>query len=90
MLQSLAAEIVYCYKRARLAREKSERAINDEFRKEFHAAEGRWLAVALSYERQHQLSRTIDEFDRRKKEGAITRMLREHRSAFDPEDVRAR
>jgi hypothetical protein len=60
MLQSLAAEIVHCYERARLAREKAERAINGEFRAEFHAAEGRWLAL-----RQHQLSRTIHEFDRR-------------------------
>ena len=87
MLQNLAAEIIHCYERARLAREKAERAVNDEFRDEFYAAEGRWLALALSYERQHQLSRTLDEFDRRRKAGAITRMLREHRRVFDPEDI---
>ena len=84
---NLAAEIIFCYERARLAREKAEAAINDDFRAEFLAAEGRWLALALSYERQHQLSRTIDEFERRRKEGAITRLLREHRRTFDPDDI---
>jgi hypothetical protein len=87
MLQNLAADIINCYERARQAREKAERASNDEFRAEFHAAEGRWLALALRYERQHQLSRTLDEFDRRRKAGAITRMLQEHRRVFDPSDI---
>ena len=48
MLQNLAAEIINCYERARQAREKAQRAINDEFRAEFLAEEGRWLALALS------------------------------------------
>jgi hypothetical protein len=87
MLQSLPAEIISCYERARRAREKADRAINDEFRAEFLAAEGRWLALALSYERQHQLSRTVAEFDRRRRARGITRTLREQRLAFDPEDV---
>jgi hypothetical protein len=43
MLQSLAADIMNCYERARQAREKAERAINAEFRAEFLAAESRWL-----------------------------------------------
>lgn len=48
MLQNLAAEIINCYERARQAREKAERATSLEFRAEFYAAEGRWLALALS------------------------------------------
>jgi hypothetical protein len=87
MLQNLAAEIINCYERARQAHEKAERAINEDFKAEFLAAEGRWLALAVSYERQHQLSRTLDEFDRRRKAGAITRMLREQRHVFDPDDI---
>ena len=87
MLQNLAAEIINCYERARQAREKADRAINREFKAEFLAAEGRWLALALSYERQHQLSRTIAEFDRRRKAGAITLTLREQGLAFDPDDI---
>jgi hypothetical protein len=51
MLQNVAAEIVTCYERARLAREKSERAINKECKAEFLAAEDHWLGLALSYER---------------------------------------
>jgi hypothetical protein len=87
MLQNLAADIINCYERARLAREKAKRAINSEFRAEFLAAEGRWLALAQSYEKQHRLSRTIVEFDRRKKAGAITLTLRERGIAFGPDDV---
>jgi hypothetical protein len=87
MLQNLAAEIINCYERARQAREKADRAINNEFKVEFLAAEGRWLALAHSYERQHQLSRTVREFDRRRNAGAITRMLWERRHAFDPDEI---
>src|SRR5262249_53195484 len=87
MLQNLAAEIIHCYERARQAREKAELAINDEFRADFLAAEDRWLALACSYERQHQLSRTVREFDRRKNANAITRMLWERRRAFDPDEI---
>ena len=43
VLQNLAAQIINCYERARQAREKADRAINDEFRAEFYAAEGRWV-----------------------------------------------
>jgi hypothetical protein len=46
MLQNLAAEIINCYERARLAREKAERAINDDFKADFLAAEDRRLALA--------------------------------------------
>lgn len=87
MLQNLAAEIINCYERARLAREKAERAINDDFKADFLAAEGRWLALAHSYELQHRLSQTVAEFDRRRKAGAITRMLPKQGVAFDPDDV---
>src|SRR6516164_4181517 len=87
MLQNLAAEIINCYERARLAREEAERASNDDFKADFLAAEGRWLALAHSYELQHRLSRTVAEFDRRRKAGAITRMLREQGAAFGPVDV---
>jgi hypothetical protein len=87
MLENLAAEIIHCYERARQAREKAKVASSDEFRADFIAAESRWLALAYSYERQHQLSRTVSEFDRRRKAGAITRMLREQGGAFDPDVV---
>jgi hypothetical protein len=72
------------------AREKAELATHAAFRADFLAAESRWLALAHSYERQHRLSRTVTEFDRRRKVGAITRMLRERGGgAFEP-DVIAR
>jgi hypothetical protein len=87
MLQNIAAEISNCYERARQAREKAERAINDEFRADFLAAERRWLALANSYDLQHRLSRTIAEADRRRKAGAVTRMLREQGIALDPDGV---
>jgi hypothetical protein len=87
MLQNLAAEIINCYERARQAREKAERAINDNFRADFLAAERRWLALANSYDLQHRLARTVAEFDRRRNVGAITRTLEEQGVAFDPDDV---
>jgi hypothetical protein len=85
MLENMTAEIIHCYERARLAREKAERALNDGFKAEFIEAEKRWLALAYSYERQHQLSRTVAEFARRRNAGVIVRMLREQGGAFDPE-----
>lgn len=85
MLQNLAAEIVYCYERAQQAREKAKRAISDSLRTDLLEAEQRWMALAHSYERQHQLSRTVAEFARKRKDGAIVRMLREQGAAFDPE-----
>jgi hypothetical protein len=87
MLQNLAAEIINCYERAQQAREKAERATNDSFKADFLAAEGRWLALALSYERQHQLSRTVAEFDRRRKVSSIALTLREQGLALDPDEV---
>jgi hypothetical protein len=87
VLQNLAAEIINFYERARQAREKAERAVNDDVKADFLAAEGRWLELAHSYELQHRLSRTVAEFDRRRKAGAITRMLREQGRAFDPDVV---
>ena len=86
MLQNVAAEIITCYERARLAREKSERAINKESKAEFLAAEDHWLGLALSYERQHALSRTVAEFDRRRKLARSLGRFRA-RSAFDPDDL---
>jgi hypothetical protein len=87
MLQNLAAEIIHCYERARQAREKAELAANDEFKADFLEAEGRWLALAHSYGRQHALSRTVIEFDRRRNAGAITRVLREQRGVFEPDVI---
>lgn len=87
MLQNLSAEIIHCYERARKAREKAERARDEKFKAEFLASESRWLALAHSYERQHQLSRTVAEFARQKNVGAITRMIREQGGAFDPEVI---
>jgi len=87
MRQNLAAEIINCYERARQARQKAEVAINEEFKTDFLAAEGRWLSLAYSYEGQHRVSRTIAEFDRRARAGAINRVLREHGGAFEPDDI---
>jgi hypothetical protein len=85
MVQNLAAEIINCYERARLARERAEHT-NDDFKADFLAAERRWLVLALTYEHQHRLS-SIAGFDRLRKAGAITRTLLEQGVAFDPDDV---
>ena len=74
MLQNVAAEIIHCYERARQAREKADLA-----------AESRWLALAESYEQYR--SRTISGFEPPRKADAITRMLREQRGTFDPDDA---
>jgi hypothetical protein len=73
VLQNLAAEIINCYERARQARDKAERASDAKFKADLLAAERRWLALAESYERQHQLLRTIDELDRRRSKSSISR-----------------
>ena len=86
MLQNLDAEISDCYERARRARERAELAINNEFKGDFLAAEGRWLALALSYESRAATSAFV-ELDRRRKVGSITLMLREQGLALDPEAV---
>jgi hypothetical protein len=87
LLQTLAAEVIRCHERARQARQRAERAINDQLKSDLLAAEGRWLALALSYERQHQLSRTVADFDEHRKAGAITLTLRERRMALGFYDV---
>src|SRR5262245_8186268 len=69
------------------AREKAQRAINDTFKADFLDAESRWLALANSYEQQQRLSRTVTEFDRRRKADAISRMLRDQRGSFDPDAI---
>jgi hypothetical protein len=84
LLQTLATEVIKCHQRARQARQKAERAINDQLKADLLAAEGRWLALALSYERQYQLSRNVDEH---RKAGAITLTLRERRMALGLYDV---
>jgi hypothetical protein len=83
LFQTLAGEVIRCHERARQARQKAERATSDQLRADLLAEEGRWLALALSYERQHQLSRT----DEHRKAGAITLMLRERRMALGLYDV---
>jgi hypothetical protein len=85
MVQNLAAEIVKCYERARLAGERAERANND-FKADFLAAERRWLVLAQTYEHQHRLS-SIAGFDRLRKAGAISRTLLEQGVTLDPDDV---
>jgi hypothetical protein len=87
VLPNVAAEITSCYECARQAREKAEIALYDELKAEFLAAESRWLALARSYEQQHQTSRTVAEFDRRGSVGAITRLLGEGGGAFDSAEV---
>ena len=86
MLQNLDAEISECYERARRARERAELAINNEFKGDFLAAEGRWLTLAVSYELRAATS-AFAEFDRRREVGSITLMLREQGLAVDPEAV---
>ena len=83
LLQTLDAEVIRCHERARQARQRAARAVNDQLKADLLAAEGRWLALALSYERQHQLSRT----DENQKAGAITLTLRERRMALGLYDV---
>ena len=68
--------------RARQARELAGRALNDRFKADFVAAERRWMTLAHDYERQHQLSRTLGEFARRRKVRAIARIMREQDVAF--------
>ena len=69
------------------AREKAERAINEEFKADLLPAESRRMAPALSCEQQHRLSRMIAKFDRRRKANAITGMLRQQGVTFDPDDI---
>jgi hypothetical protein len=69
------------------AREKAERAINEEFKADFLAAESRRITFALSYEQHHRLSRTIAGFDRRRTANAITGMLRQQGVTFDLDDI---
>jgi hypothetical protein len=87
VLQNLPAEIVYCYERARQAREKAECAATEALRTDFLAVANGWLLLAHSYEHQHRLSRTVSEFERRRNVGAITRMLREQGGVFDPDEI---
>jgi hypothetical protein len=87
LLQTLAAEVIKCHERALQARQRAEGAINDRLKADLLAAEGRWLALALSYERQHRLTRTAAEFDEHRKAGAITLTLRERRMALGLYDV---
>jgi hypothetical protein len=87
MLQNAVGEIIHCYERAQQAREKAKRAINEELRAESLAAEKRWMALAQSYERHSELTRTVAEFVRRRNLSAIGRMIQERGSAFDPEAI---
>jgi hypothetical protein len=87
LLQTLAAEVIRCHERALQARQKAERATDDQLKADLLAAEGRWLALALSYERQHRLTRTAAEFDEHGQAGAITLTLRERRMALGLYDV---
>jgi hypothetical protein len=59
-------------------------AISAEYKAEFLAAERRWLALAESHAFQQRLSRTVAEFDRRRRAGPITRMLQGTGGAFEP------
>src|SRR5262249_2487392 len=83
LLQTLAAEVIRCHERARQARQKAERAASDQLKADLLAAEGRWLALALSYERQHRLTRTHEHH----KAGEIILTLRERRVALGLYDV---
>jgi hypothetical protein len=82
LLQTLAAEVIRCHERAQQARQRAERATNPQIKADLLATEGRWLALALSYERQHRLARTDEQ-----RKGAITLTLRERRMVMGLYDV---
>jgi hypothetical protein len=82
LLQTLAAEVIRCHERAQQARQKAERAVDDQLKADLLATEGRWLALALSYERQHRTTRTDEH-----RNCAITQTLRERRMAMGLYDV---
>jgi hypothetical protein len=82
LLQILAAEVIRCHERARQARQKADRATSDQIKTDLLAAEGRWLALALSYERQHRVARTDEH-----RNCAITLTLRERRMAMGLYDL---
>jgi hypothetical protein len=87
MLQSVSAEMIYCRERARQAREKADAATVAEAKTDYLAAEGRWLALAHSYELQQRLSTMLHEHEPSNGTGSIARMAREGGRAFDPEVV---
>jgi hypothetical protein len=87
MPQNVSAEIIYCHERARQAREKADAATAAEAKSDYLAAEGRWLAMARSYELQQRLSTMLGGEALGNEPGSITRMAREGGRAFDPEVV---
>jgi hypothetical protein len=87
MLQHVSAEIMYCYERARRAREKADAATTADAKSTFLAAEAGWLGLARSYELQQRLSRFVNEVTANTATIPIVRMARERGCAFDPEVV---
>jgi hypothetical protein len=71
MLQSISAEIIYCRERARLAREKADAETAGEAKRNYLAAEGRWLALAHSHELQQRLSTMLGAQERAARGGAF-------------------
>jgi hypothetical protein len=69
-----------------LTREKADTATSDEAKKDYLAAEARWLALARSYEQQDRLSKALGG-NERKDAGPVSRGARERTYAVDPEVV---
>jgi hypothetical protein len=83
MLETISAEIIYCRERARLAREKADKA---EAKNDYLAAEARWLALARSYEQHDRLSKVLGGKER-KEASPVSRGARERTYALDPDVV---
>jgi hypothetical protein len=81
MLQNVSAEIIYCRECARRAREKAEAATGAEAKRDYLAAEARWLGLAHSHELQQRLSTMLGEGAR------IAASARNQGRAFEPEIV---
>jgi hypothetical protein len=65
MLQKLSDQAAECYRLARNAREKAERASDDAIRRDYLALERRWAKLAQSYELLERTSAFTAEVRRR-------------------------
>jgi hypothetical protein len=81
MLQSISAEIIYCRERARQAREKADAEIAGGAKRNYLAAEGRWLALADSHELQQRLSTILGD------RGRVASTEGERPNVFEPEVI---
>ena len=81
MLQSISAEIIYCRERARQAREKADAETAGGAKRNYLAAEGRWLALADSHELQQRLSTILGD------RGRVASTEGKRPNVFEPEVI---